>query len=158
MTEILSLRRVSFVHVAATWFMVGMIWTIHLVHYPLFANVGPESYVAFQAEHVDRIGALLFVPWLTEGLTLLALMWFVVVARRRDIAAPVVIGAVAMAAVLAISGFWSAPAHGELADGFDAAVHDRLMAANLVRSVAWTVRGVCAAWIVVIVTRRETAP
>ena len=134
--------------------MVGMIWTIHLVHYPLFAEVGPATYVDFQREHVERIGALLLLPWSVEGITLLALLWFVLVGRRRDIAAPVMVGAAAMAVVLAISGFWSAPAHGDLADGFDAAVHDRLMAANLVRALAWTVRGICAAWIVVIVTRR----
>lgn len=156
MPEFLTLRRVSLVHGAATWFMVGMIWTIHLVHYPLFAQVGSESYIAFQKEHVDRIGALLFVPWLTEGLTLLALLWFVVVARRRDIAVPVLIGAGAMGVVLVISGFWSAPAHGDLADGFDPVVHDRLMAANLVRLLAWTVRGACAAWIVAVVTRQAT--
>lgn len=148
-----ALGRTVIVHAAATWFMVGMIWTIHVVHYPLFATVGPESYVNFQSEHVERIGRLLFVPWLTEGLTLLVLLWFVVARRRCDIAVPVVVGAIAMAVVLVISGFWSAPAHGDLADGFDTAVHDRLMTANLVRALAWSVRGVCAVWIVVIVTR-----
>lgn len=133
--------------------MVGMIWTIHLVHYPLFAEVGPESYMSFQAEHVARIGRLLLLPWLVEGVSLLALLWFVLVGRRRDIAIPVIVSAVAMAIVLVISGFWSAPAHGDLADGFDAAVHDRLMTANFVRALAWSARGVCAVWIVVIVTR-----
>jgi hypothetical protein len=134
-------------HVVATWFMVGMIWTIHTVHYPLFADVGADSYVQYQAAHVDRIGPLLALPWLIEGLTLLALMWLAFLGGRRNLRVPVAIGAVAMAVVLVISGFWSAPAHGELADGFDAAVHDRLMTANLVRALAWTVRGVTAAWI-----------
>jgi len=54
-----------------------------------------------------------------------------------------------------ISGFWSAPAHGELADGFDAAVHDRLMTANLLRALAWTVRGLTAAWIIALLWPRE---
>ena len=139
--------------------MVGMIWTIHLVHYPLFAEVGPDSYVNFQSEHVDRIGRLLLAPWLTEGLTLLALLWFVLAGKRRDIAIPVLTSAFAMAVVLVISGFWSAPAHGDLADGFDTAVHERLMSANLVRALAWSVRGMCAAWIVVVVTRsRHESP
>jgi hypothetical protein len=52
-----------------------------------------------------------------------------------------------MAIALIISGVWSAPAHGELADGFDAVVHDRLMTANLVRTLAWTLSGICAVWI-----------
>ncbi|MFM8626218.1 MAG: hypothetical protein ACKOCC_04630 [Actinomycetota bacterium] len=152
-----AVRRITVVHVLATWFMVGMIWTIHRVHYPLFAKVGPDTYVAFQAAHVERIGTLLLVPWLTEGLTLLALIWLAAVGGRRDLRLPVAIGAVAMAVVLVISGVWSAPAHGDLADGFDAAVHDRLMTANLVRALAWTVRGACAAWIVALVWPRESA-
>ncbi|MEN9802807.1 MAG: hypothetical protein RLZ37_1932, partial [Actinomycetota bacterium] len=82
-----------------------------------------------------------------EGLTLLALMWLAFLGGRGSLRIPVGIGAVAMAVILVISGFWSAPAHGELADGFDAAVHDRLMTANLIRTLAWTVRGVAAAWI-----------
>jgi hypothetical protein len=53
-----------------------------------------------------------------------------------------------MAIALIISGVWSAPAHGELADGFDAEVHNRLMNANLVRTLAWTLCGICAIWLV----------
>ena len=135
--------------------MVGLIWTIHTVHYPLFAEVGPATYQAFQAAPVDRIGKLLLLPWLTEGLTLLGLLWAAFPANRRELRVPVAIGAIAMGVVLLISGVWSAPAHGDLADGFDAAVHDRLMTANLVRTLAWTVRGVVAAWIVGLVWRRD---
>jgi hypothetical protein len=134
--------------------MVGLIWTIHVVHYPLFAEVGEATYVAFQSAHVDRIGKLLFVPWLTEGATLLALLWLTFISGRRELRRPVMVGAVAMAVVLVISGFWSAPAHGELMDGFDSAVHDRLMTANLIRTLAWSVRGVTAVWILALVWRR----
>ncbi len=127
--------------------MVGLIWTIHLLHYPLFAYVGDDTYVAFQQEHVERIGMLLFVPWLTEGVTLLAVLGLAFAGKRRDLQLPAALNAIAMAVVLIISGFWSAPAHGDLSDGFDATVHDRLMNANLVRSLAWTVCGITAIWI-----------
>ena len=66
-----NLRPLIVVHAAASMFMVGLIWTIHYVHYPLFAYVGESTYVSFQAAHVERIGRLLFVPWLTEGITCL---------------------------------------------------------------------------------------
>lgn len=154
-----SLRRIALTHAAATLFMVGMIWTIHTVHYPLFPEVGPATYESFQAAHVDRIGKLLLLPWLTEGLTLLALLWAAFVSDAKSLRVPVAIGAVAMAVVLVISGVWSAPAHGELADGFDAAVHHRLMMANLVRTLGWTVRGVTAVWILAVLwprTRTDT--
>ena len=65
-------------------------------------------------------------------------------AADRGVRRSAVIGAIAMAVVLVISGFWSAPAHAELADGFDPAVHSRLMTADLVRTIAWTIRGVVA--------------
>ena len=140
-------RPVVVLHLASTFFMVGLIWTIHLLHYPLFAYVGDDTYVAFQQEHVDRIGVLLFVPWLTEGVTLLAVLGLAFAGGRRDLQLPAALNATAMAVVLIISGFWSAPAHGDLSDGFDATVHDRLMNANLVRTLAWTVCGITATWI-----------
>lgn len=148
------MRAIVIAHVIATWLMVGLIWTIHVVHYPLFAEVGDATYVAFQSAHIDRIGKLLFVPWLTEGITLLALLWLAFIAGRRELRTPVLIGAIAMAMVLVISGFWSAPAHGELMDGFDSAVHDRLMTANFIRTLAWTVRGLTAVWILSLVWPR----
>lgn len=128
--------------------MVGLIWTIHTVHYPLFAHVGESTYAAFQSQHVDRIGKLLFLPWLTEGITLLAILVLVFFGNQRNLRLPAFLNGGGMAIALIISGFWSAPAHGDLADGFNAAVHDRLMTANLVRSLAWTLCGVCAIWIV----------
>ena len=128
--------------------MVGLIWTIHTVHYPLFAHVGEYTYVAFQSQHVDRIGKLLFLPWLTEGITLLAVLVLAFFGNQRNLRLPAFLNGVGMAIALIISGFWSAPAHGDLADGFNAAVHDRLMTANLVRSLAWTLCGVSAIWIV----------
>jgi hypothetical protein len=142
------------VHTAATWFMVGMIWTIHLVHYPLFAEVGEATYVDFQSAHVARIGPLLALPWAIEGAAVLGLLWLAFAGGRPRLRVPALAGGAAMLVVLLISGFWSAPAHAELADGFDTVVHDRLMAANLVRAFAWTARGVIAVWIVALVWPR----
>ena len=31
-------------HAAATWFMVGLVWVIQTVHYPLFAFVGESGF------------------------------------------------------------------------------------------------------------------
>lgn len=143
-------RTLLVIHLAATLFMVGLIWTIHYVHYPLFADVGESTYVSFQAAHVERIGKLLFVPWLTEGVTLLGILTLAFLGGNQSWRIPTVINGVAMAVVLVISGFWSAPAHGKLADGFDASVHDQLMTANLIRTLAWTVCGICAIWLVLL--------
>lgn len=125
-------------------------WTIHFIHYALFPKVGIEEFVAFENAHVDRIGNLLLLPWLTEGVTLLAILALAFVGSRRDLRLPAAINAGAMGVVLAISGFWSAPAHGDLKKGFDRDVYDRLMTADLVRTFAWTVCGITAVWILVL--------
>ena len=141
-------RTLVVIHSAATLFMVGLIWTIHIVHYPLFANVGESTYVAFQSEHVNRIGKLLFLPWLVEGITLLGVLILAFVGNHRDLRLPAFLNGFGMAIALIISGVWSAPAHGKLADGFDADIHNQLMNANFVRTLAWTLCGVSAIWLV----------
>jgi len=138
------------VHLVATWFMVGLIWTIHVVHYPLFAYVGPNEYEAFQAEHVRRIGIVLLVPWAVEGLCILALLVVAMRSKSRAFLLPTLLGAAAMGVVLIVSGFFSAPAHGMLADGFDAGVHADLMRADLIRTIAWTIRGGISIWMLVV--------
>ena len=141
-------RTLIVAHCASTMFMVGLIWTIHYVHYPLFANVGETTYVAFQDAHVERIGRLLFIPWLTEGFTLIGVLALAFLGGLKTLRVPAILNGAAMAVVLVISGFWSAPAHGKLAKGFDQSVHQQLMTANLIRSLAWSICGVCAIWIV----------
>ncbi len=157
------MRSLVLVHLVATWFMVGLIWTVHHLHYPLLGTAGrigrgPEGaryYDTLQSEHVDRIGALLLLPWLTEGLTLLALLAIAFLGGWRGLRLPMLVNGTAMGIVLAISGFWSAPAHGRLLDAFDESTYDRLMTANLVRTLAWTVCGAASVWALIVTLRNS---
>ncbi len=124
-------------HLAATGAMVGLMWTIHFVHYPLFGLVGAERYGEFQSEHMRRITGVLVVPWGAETLTAVGL---VVAAPTDGLRALAVAGLVAVGAVLGLTGLLAAPAHGRLLDGFDEAVHRRLLAVDLVRTAVWTLR------------------
>lgn len=49
-------------HAAATLFMVGLIWFVQVVHYPLFAKVGPDVFVPYAASHGNLTG-LVVGPW-----------------------------------------------------------------------------------------------
>jgi membrane-bound metal-dependent hydrolase YbcI (DUF457 family) len=44
--------------VATTLPLVGLIWTMQVVHYPLFAQVGREAFVAFHESHLRLITGL----------------------------------------------------------------------------------------------------
>ena len=37
------------IHFAVTWALVGLIWTIQAVHYPLLKDVGHEGFIAYMS-------------------------------------------------------------------------------------------------------------
>lgn len=132
-------------HAAATWFMTGLIWTIQVVHYPLFARVGARGFEGFEAEHSRRITALLAVPWPLEVVTA---VWIAVspgpVPRVAAVVGALLAGAVAVVTVLV-----QVPLHQRLGEGYDPAAHRRLVATNWVRTALWSARSAIALGMVV---------
>ena len=125
-------------HLAATAVMVGLIWTVQIVHYPLFALVGPQTYPDYQSQHMTRISVLLAVPWGVEALTGLAVVVLAPDAALR------IVGVAALAlqgAVVAVTALVAAPAHEKMLDGFVPELHRRLVRSNWVRTLLWTARG-----------------
>lgn len=126
-------------HVAATWFMVGLIWLIQQVHYPLFASVGAEHFRDYEVAHTRRITPVVGVAMLTEAATGAALVFTPVGAAH-----PYVLGgSLALLALIWLStAFLQVPMHTQLSAGFDAASHRFLVRSNWLRTVAWSARGV----------------
>lgn len=130
------------IQLTSTWFMVGLIWIIQIVHYPLFASVGSDRFVAYEAAHARLITLVVGPLMLIEAAT--ALLFLSV--RPPGIPAWVAWAGLAMLAAAWVStAILQVPAHGRLADGFDAAVHARLVGTNWIRTVAWTARGLLLA-------------
>ena len=139
-----SFDKIAVIHLAATGFMVGLIWTIHVVHYPLFAYVN-EPYQPFQEAHMSRITALLIVPWGIESLSAAALLATAASTQDRMLA---LVGLGLLALVVLVTGLGAAPIHGQLVESYDEAHHQKLMRVDLVRTLLWTVRLIPAAWLV----------
>ena len=136
------------VHLAATAGMMGLIWFVQLVHYPLFAAVGPDHFVAYESAHQKRtswvVGPLMGV----EGVSALA----IIAALRDEIG--LVLPLVGLALLLVIHAstvFLQVPAHTRLAKGYDPAVQHRLVRTNWVRTIGWSLRVVVASAMVVTV-------
>ena len=133
-------------HLISTLVLVGIIWTVQVVHYPLMALVGEERFVAYEAAHSPRMAAVVMIPWTVQGLTTLGLL----VARPAGVpAALVVIAAIAAAVPVIATVLASVPAHVALGSGFDAAVHRRLVRTNWIRTIAWTAHAPVAVAILV---------
>lgn len=143
----MTFERLAVVHLAATGFMAGLIWTVHVVHYPLFSLVN-EPYRPFQEAHMTRITGLLVVPWAAEALTALGLVFAAGTTMQRTLA---ITGLALLAVVVLVTAFGAAPIHGQLVDTFDADLHRRLLRVDLVRTVVWTGRLLLAGWMVLLV-------
>ena len=60
-------------NLAVSLALLGLIWTIQLVHYPSFGYVSHENFVAFERFHSQRI-SLLVIPLMLTELALAALL------------------------------------------------------------------------------------
>lgn len=128
-------------HLAATLFMCGLIWTIQIVHYPIFDRIAADGFAEFSKVHSGRISALLIVPWSVEIVTTIAL----VVSPPPGVAGWLPwLGLILTTGLIALTGLVSAPLHSRLGAGFAGDLHRALVATNWFRTALWSARGVLA--------------
>lgn len=118
--------------------MVGLIWFVQLVHYPLFAAVGPLDFIGYESQHTRRTTwvVALFMP--LEAVTA---VWLLADVPDGLSAGLVAVGLVLVAALWLSTATWQAPMHGRLSDGFDPSLQRRLVRSNWVRTALWSARG-----------------
>ena len=134
------------VHLAAVWFLVGLVWMVQVLVYPGFAAVGArDGWRDHHDRHTRLMGLVVTGPWAVQGVTT---AWLLV--NRPDgvglglVATAAACGVVTVAVTVAVS----VPCHRRLSGGYDAAVLRRLVVTNWWRTAAWTLGGVVAALMV----------
>lgn len=132
------MRTTLIVHAATTLTMVGLIWFVQIVHYPLMARVGRDGFPRYAASHTRRTAWVVAPPMVVE-----AALAVVLALRPPEgvsaVAAWVACGLVAI--IWLTTAFLLVPLHRRLAIGFDGDVHRYLVSLNWIRTVAWSVRG-----------------
>ncbi|WP_412063361.1 hypothetical protein [Rubrivirga sp. IMCC45206] len=137
-------------NLGATLALVGLIWTIQVVHYPLFAGVGEAGWATYEASHQSRITFVVGPLMLVE----IATAVWLVLARPAPLPLwAVVLGAALVGVIWATTAFVSVPLHTALAADFDADAHARLVTTNWIRTVAWTARGGLVLWMTTLFAR-----
>jgi hypothetical protein len=138
----MSARWLLIAHLACTWFLVGLIWTIQVVHYPLFEMADKARFAEFAAAHSARITPVVGPAMVLE----LLLAGWLVLASPAVLPRGWALAGLALLAIIWVStALLQVPQHGRLADSFDEPAHAFLVTSNWVRTVAWTLRGALAA-------------
>lgn len=131
---------------AASWAMVGLIWVVQVVHYPMLAALSALSPVTAAVDHQRRISWVVGPLMATEGVTALALL----VDRPATMG---VVSAWCAAALLGVALLSTVlvqvPLHARLAVGHAPEVARRLISTNWVRTAAWTARGALLAAVLI---------
>lgn len=135
---------VLLLNLASTGVMIGVIWIVQIVHYPMFSMVGREGFAAYEAVHSRSITWVVGPPMLVELATAVYLaLWPPPGLPRGALWA----GLALVGVIWASTALLQVPMHNRLAAGFDPSAHRVLVSTNWIRTVAWTLRGLLVLWL-----------
>lgn len=133
------------VHVACTWLMTGVIWTVQRVQYPSLLRVAPDDFPGHHVFHKRRISPIVLPAMLGELSTAIVLMVAGTDLYPRHLQWT---GLALLAVVWTSTATVQIPQHGRLARDRDVRVIRRLVAFNWIRTAAWSARALLLARVV----------
>lgn len=128
---------VVWIHLLSTWFMIGLVWFVQCVHYPLLRDLPPEIVPTYQKAHVRRTSPMIPIVMIGEAVSGLMLVF-------------PAFSAIAIANLGLLVGVWLTtfalivPVHGRLCRQHETALVTRLLRLNLLRSLLWLAHGFTA--------------
>ena len=126
--------------------MVGLIWFVQLVHYPLFASVGADGFAEYERLHQRQTSFVVGPLMAVEGVTA---VWLAVVPPSGLSRLLPLLGLATLGVIHASTVLLQVPQHTALANGYAAARVHRLVRTNWVRTVGWSLRGMLASIMIV---------
>jgi hypothetical protein len=137
-------------HVATTLLMVGLIWLVQIVHYPLFAQVGDSGFSAYHKRHTHRI-TIIVAPLMLLELATGLLLWL-----KMPLHPVWIFNTMALAVIWGSTALWQVPLHKRLplVDGAARrALVRKLVTSNWLRTVFWSLRGLLLVGVLLNCTR-----
>lgn len=127
------------IHLGVTLFLVGLIWVIQIVHYPLFAKVGTEHFPRYEHSHTRTIRWIVGPAMLLELTSAVALLF--VHPAGMNAYGPV-FGLIGVVAIWLSTALIQIPCHERLQKHFEPEVHCQLVRSNWIRTSLWSLRGI----------------
>ena len=126
-------------HTLSTLSLLGLIWFVQLVHYPLFGMVDEVGFRSLAYEHQRRTTWIVAPLMLVEATTATLL-----VVKAPDGLWLSLSGWLLLVVIWAATAFVQVPLHRRLMNGRDSAAIRSLVRSNWIRTVAWSCRSILA--------------
>lgn len=129
------------INLVNTFFLIGLIWLVQLVHYPSFRFFEADNFLSFHHFHTESIKYIVAPTMLTE----LILGAFLV--YQNHFTADFIVPFLAVLGIWVSTAFVQIPLHAKLADRLDENDIEKLISSNWIRTVLWTLKGFWLIWI-----------
>ena len=126
------------IHLLCTHAMIGLIWFVQIVHYPMFDAVGSEQFTDYQIRHM-RLTTYAVSPFMIGELITLFWLFSIPEFFSNQL---FLISAVLFVLIWASTALLQVPCHNRLLKSFEPSVHRKLVASNWIRTIAWSLRGI----------------
>ena len=123
------------IHTISTSIMVGVIWVMQIVHYPIFRFVKKEEYNDFQNFHMKRISYIVVPSMIVELLSGIIVLYL-----NINISFQFQASMALLIIIWMLTGFVFSNIHNNLLNGFNIKTGYSLILWNWVRTTLWSIR------------------
>ena len=122
----------------STLAMVGLIWFVQVVHYPMFENVGANDFGKYSEIHQAKTSFVVIPFMIAEIATAFALLFI----KLPGIPSwQWIVAAILLVIVWSSTFFVQVPLHAKLSSGYDLTTIRTLVNTNWIRTICWSIRG-----------------
>ena len=130
---------IFWLNLASTWFLVGLIWLIQIVHYPLFNYVGSEEFRVFHENHKILITPVVGIVMTVELITSVIIIFQRPNGVRNWLG---IVGIILLGVIWISTALLQINFHNMLSYKFDENVLEMLINTNWIRTICWSLRGI----------------
>lgn len=127
---------IFFINTFTTFYMLGIIWFVQVVHYPLFSFASKESFPEFARQHSRFATYVVVGPMIVELFTSFLLIF----KSSSELKYLFVAGFFLVLFIWVSTFILQVPQHKKLGNGYDENSHRVLVTSNWIRTACWSLR------------------
>ena len=126
------------IHLLCTHAMIGLIWFVQVVHYPMFDSVGEKQFTDYQIRHM-RLTTYIVSPFMIGEF--ITLFWLFSIPQFFSNQLFLVSSGLFVVIWVSTAAL-QVPCHHRLLKSFEPSIHRKLVNSNWIRTIAWSLRGI----------------